>query len=313
MASSSERTLSEATTRGRVEAAAAGEVRRFVRIAVLFTVIGLVLYGGVYALSERWVQRYGQTNKFFLVKTAPAARYDYVILGASHAVALGYQDMTARLEAMTGKRIMNLALVGGGVRVNRLIYEYFLTRHQTQGLVYVVDSFAFYSSRWNEDRLQDTRLFLRAPFDPALARLLVGDPVTRSIGVDYLTGFSKINNRDRFAADVTPEEESRFGRTYRPVAQIDDLRMDYLYGQPIDAAARDRYLREFEQLLRDAQGRGSAIVIVKPPIPRRVSSRLPAEHEFDGRLKEMLGRLGSRCTTSRTSATMTSCSTTPTT
>jgi hypothetical protein len=237
------------------------------------------------------VQQYGRTNKFFVVRSAPPARYDYIVLGASHAAALGYQDMTARLEAMTGKRIMNLALVGGGVRVSRLIYDYFLTRHQTAGLVYVVDSFAFYSTTWNEERLQDTRLFLRAPFDPALAGLLIGDPVTRSIGVDYLVGFSKINNKDRFADDVTPDESSRFTRTYRPVKQVDDQRLAYLYPGHIDAAVLDRYLGEFERLLRDAQGRGISVIVVKPPIPERVSSRLPAEDQFDARLKDIAGRL----------------------
>jgi len=202
-----------------------GDVRQFLRSAVAFTVIGLVIYAGTYALSERLVYRRAQTNKFFLVKKAPAVNYDYVILGASHAAALGYRDMTARLESMTGKRIINLALVGGGVRVSRLIYDYFLARHQTSGLIYVVDSFAFYSRQWNEERLQDTRLFVRAPFDPPLAMLLLRDPATRSAGVDYALGFSKINNKDRWSVDVTPEEATRFDRTYRPVNQIDEQRL----------------------------------------------------------------------------------------
>jgi hypothetical protein len=276
----------------RADGAGAGEPRRFVRTAVLFTLIGLLLYGLVYAVSERLVYQHARTNKFFLVKTAPAVEYDYIILGASHAAALGYQDMTERLEAMTGKKILNLALVGGGVRVSRLIYDYFLAKHQTRGLIYVIDSFAFYSRTWNEERLQDTRLFVRAPFDPALAGLLLKDPVTRSMGFDYLTGFSKINNKDRFAEDVTPEERTRFNRAYRPVKQIDDQRLEYLYPKQIDPATFNRYFGEFETLLRDALARGIHVEVVKPPIPERVSARLPAEAQFDARLQETLGRLG---------------------
>lgn len=288
---SSEQTLSDVMTEGRVVGAQAGEVRRFLKSAALFSVLGLALYAGLYVQSERWIHQYGRTNKFFLVRTTPPARFDYVILGASHAAALGYQDMTARLEALTGKRVVNLALVGGGVRVSRLIYEYFLTRHQTHGLVYVVDSFAFYSKTWNEERLQDTRLFARAPFDPALARLLVADPATRWMGLDYLSGFSKINNKNRLTEDVTPEERSRFTRTYRPVKQVDDQRLAYLYPAQIDAAAFDRYLAEFEQFLRDAQSRGTAVLVVKPPIPERFAARLPAEDQFDARLNAVLSRL----------------------
>ena len=104
-----------------------------------------------------------------------SADYDYVILGASHAAALGYQDMTARLEEMTGASIINLSVVGGGVRVSRLVLRLFPGRASAPTLVYVVDSFAFYSKQWNEERLQDTRLFLRAPFDPRAGRLLLGD------------------------------------------------------------------------------------------------------------------------------------------
>lgn len=289
-----ERALTDVMARGQVATSpvgTGGEVGRFVRTAAVFLVIGIALYLGVYVVSERLVYEYAKTNKFYLVKTAPAVKYDYVVLGASHAAALGYQDMTARLEAMTGKRIINLALVGGGIRVSRLIYDYFLARHQAQGLVYVVDSFAFYSRTWNEERLQDTRLFLRAPFDPTLAGLLLRDPVTRSIGVDYLTGFSKINNKDRFADDVTPEERTRFLRPYRPVKQIDDQRLEYLYPAQIDEALTTRYFAEFEALLKDATARGIRVMVVKPPIPERVAARLPGEAQFDARLTALLARL----------------------
>lgn len=270
---------------------ASSEAHRFFKSAVLFTAIGALLYGGLYAWSERLVWRHAQTNKFFLVKSAPPTRYDYVILGASHAAALGYQDMTTRLEALTQKKIVNLALVGGGVRVSQLIFDYFAERHQTNALVYVVDSFAFYARTWNEERLQDTRLFLRAPFDASLARVLLSEPATRSMGVDFVTGFSKINNKDRFAADVTPEESTRFNRTYRPVKQIDDQRLEYLYPRDIDQAVFERYMTDFAQFLKDAQARGMRVIVVKPPIPERISKRIPLEGEFDTRLKELLTRL----------------------
>lgn len=268
-----------------------GEVRRFFMSAAVFIAIGALLYGALYAWSEQLVWRHAQTNKFFLVKSAPPTQYDYVILGASHAAALGYQDMTARLETLTQKKIVNLAVVGGGVRVSRLILDYFLTRHHTHGLVYVIDSFAFYARTWNEERLQDRRLFVRAPFDVSLGRALLSDRATRSIGVDFVSGFSKINNRDRFTADVTPEESSRFNRAYRPVKQIDDQRLEYLYPQEIDQAAFTRYMTQFEQFLRGVQSRGIRVLVVKPPIPERIVKGIPGEQEFDARLKDLLTRL----------------------
>lgn len=267
------------------------EVRTFARYAVPFVLVGLVLYVGLYAESEHLIRRYAKRNRFYAVQTAASARYDYVILGASHAAALDYDDMTARLEAMTGRTILNLSVTGGGVTVNRLLLEYFLAAHRTTAVVYVVDSFAFYSRTWNEERLQDTRLFARAPFDPALARLLMQNPAARRVAFDYVSGFSKVNNPDRFQPDVNDDERTRFDRTYRPVPQLDQQRLDYLYPDT-PTAVRDHYLAEFEDLLRYAESRNIRVIVIKPPVPARIYQRLPHEAEFDAALKAILDRNG---------------------
>ena len=265
------------------------EISTFARYAVPFVLVGLVLYAGLYAESEHLIRAHAKRNRFYAVRAAASSRYDYVILGASHAAALDYDDMTAHLEAMTGKRILNLSVTGGGVTVNRLLLEYFLAAHETTAVVYVVDSFAFYSRTWNEDRLQDTRLFARAPFDPALARLLMQNPATRLVALDYASGFSKINNPDRFQPDVNDDERTRFDRTYRPVPQLDQQRLDYLYPDT-STPARDHYLAEFDDLLRFAQSRNIRVIVIKPPVPARIYQRLPHEAEFDAALKATLDR-----------------------
>jgi hypothetical protein len=270
------------------------EIKTFARYAVPFVLVGLVLYAGLYAESEHLIRTHARRNRFYAVQTASSSRYDYVILGASHAAALDYDDMTPRLEAMTGRTILNLSVTGGGVTVNRLLLEYFLAAHETTTVVYVVDSFAFYARTWNEDRLQDTRLFARAPFDPVLARLLARSPSTRLVALDYASGFSKINNPDRFKPDVNDDERTRFDKTYRPVPQLDQQRLDYLYPDT-PMLARDHYLAEFEDLLRYAQSRNVRVIVIKPPIPARVYLRLPHEAEFDAALKTILDRQGLAC------------------
>jgi len=200
--------------------------------------------------------------------------------------------MNGELERLTGARIMNLSVVGGGITVSSLLFEYFLSRHQTRSVVYVVDSFTFYSADWNERRLQDRRLFARAPFDPALVALLVESPAPRSVAFDYAVGFSKINNRDRFAPDTSPDERSRFDRQYRPVAQVDEERLAYLYPAQIDTGTFQYYLTQFEGLIRTAQLRGIELIVVKPPIPERVHRLIRGEAQFDSALKGVLDRHG---------------------
>lgn len=267
------------------------EIRTFARYAVPFVLVGLVLYAGLYAESEHLIRTHAKRNRFYAVQAARPSRYDYVILGASHAAALDYDGMSARLEAMTGRKILNLSVTGGGVIVNRLLLEYFLTAHETTAVVYVVDSFAFYARTWNEDRLHDTRLFARAPFDPVLARLLARNPAARLVALDYLSGFSKINNPDRFQPDVNDDERTRFDKTYRPVPQLDQQRLDYLYPEA-PQSVRDHYLTEFEDLLRDAESRNVRVIVIKPPVPARIYQRLPHEAEFDVALKTILDRHG---------------------
>jgi hypothetical protein len=260
------------------------------RRALIFAAIGLGLYIVLYAAAERLVYEYAHRNRFFVVRSAPPGHFDGVILGASHAAALDYQDMTSRLEQMTGARIMNLAVVGGGITPNRVLLEYFLFRHTTGTVVYVVDSFAFYSREWNEERVRDSRLFERAPLDPALAQVLFRHPAARMVALDYLSGFSKINNPNRFEADVFADEAGRFERVYRPVRQIDRQRIEYLYPESIDPEIFRRYLAEFEDLVEFATKRGIRFVIVRPPIPDRIRSMVPGEAEFDAALEEAMKR-----------------------
>jgi hypothetical protein len=282
----------QAAPRARVPASAReeGQVQRYVRHAVLFVLVGLVIYVAVYFLADQLVYRTAKRNRFFAVKTAAHSEYDYVILGASRAAALDYEDMTPQLEQMTRSRILNLSNVGSGVIVNRLLLDYFLVEHRTQRIVYVIDSFGFYSREWNEERLTDTKLFDRAPFDPTLASMLFQNPASRPVALDYAIGFSKINNADRFKPDISEDEATKFNKAYRPVKQIDVQRIEYLYPQKPELATFQSYLREFEDLVRGLQGRNIRLIVLKPPLPTRVYNMLPDEAQFDATLKGILDK-----------------------
>jgi hypothetical protein len=162
--------------------------REFSRRAILFILIGLAIYIAIYTLADQLLHQTTKRNRFYIVKTAPITDYDVAILGASHAAVFDYEDMNARLEQMTGRKIINLSIVGGGVTVNRLLLDYFLVQHRANTAVYFADSFAFYSQAWNEERMQDVRLLDRAPFDPACSGL-DPKPVNRSVALDYFVVF----------------------------------------------------------------------------------------------------------------------------
>jgi len=213
--------------------------KRFLWRGLLFVLVGLVLYSGVYAYSESLVYKHTELNRFFKIKTAEASTYDYVLLGASHVLVFDLRDMNDRLEKMTGAKIMNLGEMGGGPTVSRVLLDYFLARHQTRTVVYYVDSALFYFQDWNEGRLKDVALYQRAPFDPALVKVLLQNPATRWVGLDYLFGFSKnnfwvtetINKSILFKSDISGfPQAGRFTRVNPALPQFDRVRVMYLFG-----------------------------------------------------------------------------------
>lgn len=271
-------------------------MRRLARPALAFVAIGLLLYAGVYYWSERLVYRTGDSNPFFKIATLDTLEVDWVILGASHAMPLDFADFNAVMERETGLRIVNLAAQGTGPLYNRFALEQFLETHRTANVLYVLDSFAFRSRTWNEDRFGDAGLLARTPLLPSLMVRFIRYGLYERIGMravaDYLTGFSKINNRNRFMPDVW-EGEAQFERTHRPSRIADARRVEYLYPDGVGgAAAFARYVGVLGELLDTAQAKGATVTGIKMPVPKRFHSLLPDEKAFDAVMSDLFAGKG---------------------
>lgn len=271
-------------------------MKRHGKSALLFTAIGLLLYAAAFYAAERLMFRMGDSNPFFKIATAGERAYDWVILGASHAMPLDFEDFNAVMERKTDQRILNLAAPGAGPLYNRFVFEHFLSRRRTANLLYVVDSFAFRSHIWNEDRFADAKLLRGTPFEPSLAWRFLGYSLNEGVDalavLDYVAGFSKINNRERFRRDVW-EGEAQFDRVHRPSAAADRKRIAYLYPAPgLDPAVFARYVDAFTGLLAAARRNGVGVVVVKMPVPARFHKQLPGEAAFDEAIAALLASQG---------------------
>ena len=268
-------------------------MRRLARSALLFLAIGLALYAPLYYGSERLVERTAHDNPFH--KIASRGDADWVILGASHAMPLDFADFNARMERETGLSIVNLAATGTGPLYSRFVLEEYLRRHRARNVLYVADAFTFYSKAWNEDRFADAKLIRRTPWEPAIAarlwRYARDEGVDRREVLDYVTGFSKVNNRERLRFDVW-EAAEQFERVYRASASVTAKRIAYLYPDATPASALERYLGELGTLVDEAKAAGARVVILKMPLPAAFRSQLPGEGEFDSALAAMLERRG---------------------
>ena len=266
-------------------------MRQSVKSATLFLVIGLVLYAAWFYAADRLVYRTGKSNPFYKIAVADREDFDWVILGASHAMPFDFADFDTFMESETGLHILNLASPGTGPLYNRFVFEQFLARHRARNLLYVVDSFAFYLPTWNEERFADGKLLGRTPFEATLARRLFSYSLNQGVDfrapLDFVTGFSKINNRDRFDRDVW-EGEKQFDRVFRPSPAMTKSRIAYLYPEPPTSAHLTHYLEVFDDLVTLAQQQGIRVVAVKLPAPPEFRVQIPNEAEFDMAIGELL-------------------------
>jgi hypothetical protein len=167
----------------------------------------------------------------------------------------------------------------------------FLRAHRAHNLLYVVDSFAFWSRAWNEDRFSDAKLIRGTPFAPTTVKLMWDyvrdDGVSPRALLDYATGFSKINNRDRFQRDAW-EGEAQFDRVYRPSASAVTKRIAYLYPDTQAPAVLAKYLDDFAGLMEIAGQHDMRIVAVKLPMLTQFRNQLPHEAAFNEGLMRVL-------------------------
>jgi hypothetical protein len=125
-----------------------------------------------------------------------------------------------------------------------------------------------------------------------LLRYVVTEGVGARALLDYLTGFSKLNNRERLKPDIW-EGEAQFDRVNRPSAAADAKRIAYLYS---DAGGREvalaRYLDVFAVLIDQTRQRDIRLTVIKLPVPPQFYAKLPDEAGFDAALTELLARKG---------------------
>jgi hypothetical protein len=272
-------------------------MKRLLGPALLFMAIALALYAALYVASEQLLRRNGHSNPLFKIDQLSETSVDWVVLGASHAMPLDFDDVNAGIERASGQRIVQLAGPGTGPLYNRFVFEHFLHRHNTRNLLYVVDAFAFYSRTWNEDRFSDAKLLRRTPWDAALAarlaRYVRDEGVEVGALLDFASGFSKINNRERFERDVW-EGETQFERAARPARGAIAKRIAYLYPDKTTPQALARYLRGFDTLLALARQQGVQVLVVKMPLPREFRQQLPDETAFEEGLAHVVAAHGAR-------------------
>ena len=257
-----------------------------------FLALGLSLYAALFLWSDATLRQHGRQNPFLRIVTAPE-QADWIILGASHALPLGFADMPEILRDKTGQNTLTLAVTGGGPFLMRVIAERWFADHRAGGVLIVLDAFGFADRRWNMARLADSDVLPKIPADRTTAAILAR-ALPRGLPwqtwMAYVTGFARINDRTRLTPD-TWEAEAKFDSAPRPNAAATKARIAFLYPGPPDPEALDLGMADLAALIETAQSHGARVVIVRPPLPEAFRSDLPDVPGFETQLATVSGRL----------------------
>lgn len=126
---------------------------RFLRKAGLLLLANALLYLALAAWGARDEAGLQPWDREAVLPFIPENRaVELVLLGSSHArVFTSYQN-ERRVEEILGHDVLNLAKPALGVVPNKILLDYFYSRgNKAKRVVYLLDYFAMFDARWNED------------------------------------------------------------------------------------------------------------------------------------------------------------------
>lgn len=267
-----------------------------VKLSAAFLGIFLVLYAGAVAFAELVLVRGGTDTAFQRLLAARGEQVDWIVLGASHALPLQFGGVPARLENDTGRSMVVLAEIGAGPLYNLFLFNQAVRDLDAGHLLYIVDSFTFGATDWNQDRVAERKLLGQTPLRLSTAAILAGLVMEKGVDpralLDYLTGFSKLNPVERFP-QAGWRGAADFDRTVRLSRHAVSSRLSYLYpdGAP-KTETTARYLDTLEDIIGRARTNGIDVTVVKLPLPKAMREGLPGEAAFDRALAERLAPEG---------------------
>ncbi|WP_051202771.1 hypothetical protein [Sediminimonas qiaohouensis] len=261
------------------------------RRVAAFVALFVLLYAGAAGIAEVTIGRSGQETAFQKLLAMRGTQVDWLVLGASHALPLAFGEIPKRLEADTGQSMAVLAEVGAGPLYNGFVFRQAKRDIAPRHLLYVVDSFAFTSPRWNEERITDRKLLRKTPLRPSTAAIMADLTIRRGIKpaalADYLTAFSKLNPPDRFPQEGWRGAED-FDNQVRLSRHAVQSRIDYLYPDQAQTDVRNAYFDVLFSVFDAARASGMQVVVVKLPLPEPFREALPNEADFDAALRARL-------------------------
>lgn len=246
------------------------DIRRFWLKVVSFVLVNAVAImlglAGANALGQARDYGIGQTSS--VLRFMPMdTHFNVLIAGPSHAYEFAWGGNQQVTEANLGGSVMNIGNDGAGPMVESIYYELFRERGNTaDAVVLIAHPFVLFSRKFNEGN----RFTGREPIRQDLLRLLLQQDLSieelffyyqSKMAVDYW-GDTLLQSGAKQCTDEDPERQAlcRIDRDTQAKTNRN------LYPDGVDMAAFDKYMGEFDALVRRMRDDGSRVLIVVPPV-----------------------------------------------
>jgi hypothetical protein len=238
-------------------------VNRFIKKLGWFITINIILAVGVLIIIKLTEPSYEKTDEsteasFSAIPTNK--QFDLVILGTSHAREFTRSGNKATVESILNTKLWNLSkgFGHGGLVSSIAAWDLFKqSKNTTKRLVYFIDPWIFYYSKWNEENffLEDE------PLKWDIFQNAFHNKASLSVLINYV--------KAKFKPSYFLNQPINNTRNYKQLDSINNMKaekqMKIYYYEAINDKSFERYKELFKEFTLGLHKQGIELVIIIPP------------------------------------------------
>ena len=209
---------------------------------------------------EPTYKKYNWTTEATFSAIPGNQNFDFVLMGTSHAREFSRSGNHKMIETASGKTFFNLSKGSGhgGLLPNLSAWKYFTKRgNWTKHVIYFVDPWVFFSTKWNEENyfLEDE------PLKADLFWLAIKSGYSAEVLINYVK--SKLKPSYFSTKPLYDQTNKKFLKTVDTVLILKQNEKNYLDG--LDEAIYQKYKLQFSLFISSLQDQNIKVTLIMPP------------------------------------------------
>lgn len=232
--------------------------KKFLLKSAVFILLNMFIWGWLLASKmENLVPLNNKDTETHLFTIPKNEVYDFVLMGNSHAEAFAGGESHALVESTLGMKFFSFAKRGAGILPEKIYLSYFFDQqNKTKYVVYFIDSFVMYSSKFNEKYPFDTE-----PYHNSVLLTMLQNGFEWHVVSDYFT--SNFDPRNH------PSPQPSYTCGTNALASLDQNKiysaMSDLYSDGMNRSNFNKYAAELGDQIALSTQHGARTIFIIPP------------------------------------------------